>query len=170
MTRLLRAALLAALTALPALSTAGAADERRGPETNLPLPRFVSLNAEKANIRRGPGTNHRIDWVFLRRGEPLQVVAEHGLWRKVRDADQAEGWIHHAMLRSARTAQVVADPETTLRDDPALDAPPVARAERGVIGVLLRCEALWCELEAEGRRGWVQKADLWGVGADETFD
>jgi SH3-like domain-containing protein len=166
MRRLLRAAILAALTA----ATAAAAEERRGPETNLPLPRYVSLNAEKANIRRGPGTNHRIDWVFLRRGAPLQVVAEHGLWRKVRDADQAEGWVHHGMLRSARTAQVIADPETILRDSPALDAPPVARAERGVVGRLLRCEALWCQLEADGTRGWVQKADLWGVAADERFD
>ena len=35
-----------------------------GPETNLPLPRFVSLKAGKANIRRGPGLTYRIDWIF----------------------------------------------------------------------------------------------------------
>lgn len=146
------------------------APQRLGSETNLPLPRFVSLNVEKANIRRGPGDSHRIDWVFMRRGEPLEVVAEHGFWRKIRDVDEAEGWIHHALLRSARTAVVTAQPDAVLRDRPALDAAAVARAEAGVIGRLLQCQAQWCRMEAEGRRGWVQKADLWGVRPDEMFD
>jgi SH3-like domain-containing protein len=165
----LRAAAIAALIVQAAIP-AFAAEERRGPETNLPLPRFVSLNVERANVRRGPSVSHKIDWVYLRRGTPLQVVAEHGLWRRVRDADAAEGWIHHAMLRSARTAVVTAEPETVLRHRAALDAPPVARLERGVVARVDRCEALWCELEGDGWRGWAQKADFWGVSADEVFD
>jgi SH3-like domain-containing protein len=166
MTAMFRAAVLAAVM----LSAPALAQTRLGPETNLPLPRFVSLNVEKANIRRGPGASHRIDWVFLRRGAPLEVTAEHGMWRKVRDADSAEGWIHHAMLRSARTAVVVAEPEALMRDAASLDAAPVARVEPGVVGRLLSCGGQWCRMEAGGRRGWVQKADLWGVKPDETFD
>ncbi|PKP67494.1 MAG: hypothetical protein CVT86_01510, partial [Alphaproteobacteria bacterium HGW-Alphaproteobacteria-8] len=88
--------------AAPEMRTA-AASPRVGSETHQPLPRFVSLNVDKANIRRGPGASHRIDWVFMRRGAPLEVTAEHGHWRKVRDMDDAEGWIHHAMLRTTRT-------------------------------------------------------------------
>jgi SH3-like domain-containing protein len=143
---------------------------RLGPETNLPLPRFVSLNVETANIRRGPGVAHRVDWVFKRRGLPLEVTAEHGHWRRVRDVDDAGGWVHHSLLRGARTAVVTAAPDAALRADPAPDARPVARAETGVIGQVDRCLPLWCRFSAEGRRGWVQKADLWGVRADETFD
>lgn len=143
---------------------------RLGPETNLPLPRFVSLNVETANIRRGPGVAHRVDWVFKRRGLPLEVIAEHGHWRRVRDVDDAGGWVHHSLLRGARTAVVTAAPDAALRADPAPDARPVARAETGVIGQIDRCLPLWCRFSAEGRRGWVQKADLWGVRADETFD
>jgi SH3-like domain-containing protein len=165
--RIARAA-LAVAAALAA--TAVAAEPRRGPETNLPLPRFVSLNVERANIRRGPSVEHRIDWVFLRRGEPLEVTAEHGLWRKVRDADAAEGWVHHTMLRSARTAVVTAEPDAMLRAEPALGAPPLARAERGAILRVEECGPLWCEVEAGALGGWAQKADLWGVGADEVFD
>lgn len=143
---------------------------RLGPETNLPLPRFVSLNVETANIRRGPGVAHRVDWVFKRRGLPLEVIAEHGHWRRVRDVDDAGGWVHHSLLRGARTAVVTAAPDAALRADPAPDARPVARAETGVIGQIDRCLPLWCRFSAEGRRGWVQKADLWGVRADETFE
>ena len=38
----------------------------KGAVTNLPLPRFVSLKASKANARRGPSLSHRIDWVYKR--------------------------------------------------------------------------------------------------------
>jgi SH3-like domain-containing protein len=144
--------------------------QRLGPETNLPLPRFVSLNVETANIRRGPGVAHRVDWVFKRRGLPLEVIAEHGHWRRVRDVDDAGGWVHHSLLRGVRTAVVTAAPDAALRADPAPDARPVARAEAGVIGQIDRCLPLWCRFSAEGRRGWVQKADLWGVRSDEAFE
>ena len=155
-------------------SAAGDAGEaesapRLGAQTHQPLPRFVSLNVDKVNVRRGPGVSHRIDWVFLRRGAPLEVVAEHGHWRKVRDMDDAEGWVHHAMLRPTRTAVVIAAPDATIRRDPAPDAAPVARLETGVTGRLRACGPLWCQIDAGGYRGWAQKADLWGVRRDEEF-
>jgi len=43
------------------------------------------------------------------------------------------------------------------------------RAEPGVIGRLLDCDGSWCRVEVEGRRGWLQRADLWGVLPDETL-
>ena len=161
---------LAALAASSGTGPAQAAAPRLGPETNLPLPRFVSLNVERANIRRGPGLSHRIEWEFVLRGLPLEIVAEHGHWRKVRDVDGFTGWIHHSLLRSARTAIVTASPDAVLRESPAADAPPVARAETKVVGRIDRCGAIWCRFSAEGYRGWVQKADIWGVGADETLE
>ena len=56
-----------------------------GPETNLPLPRYVSLHADEVNARRGPALSQRIDWVFQRQGMPLQIIAEYGHWRRVID-------------------------------------------------------------------------------------
>lgn len=158
------------LVGVAALGGAAWAAPRLGPETGLPLPRFVSLRSGEANVRRGPGLTHRIDWVFQRKGMPLEVVAEHGQWRRVRDADDAGGWIHQALLSAARTAVVVAAPEAVLRRDPALDAAPVARAETGVVGQLDACRRSWCRFEAEGQRGWIDKGDIWGVRPDEEFD
>lgn len=159
------AAALAAAVAAPA-----AAEETRfGPETNLPLPRFVSLKSDRANIRRGPSLTHSVDWVFLRRGMPLEVVAEHGHWRKVRDVDDAAGWIHHALLRGARSAVVVAE-SAALRREPDADADMSAVAEAGVIVAVKRCDEAWCEVAKDGRGGWVLKAEIWGARADEVFD
>ena len=74
---------------------ADATDVVLGPETNLPMPRYVSLKASEANVRRGPSLTHRIDWVFKRRDMPLQVVAEYGHWRRVIDRDGQGGSDHH---------------------------------------------------------------------------
>lgn len=163
-----------AFAAGTALAAGGTSAEKKtvtglGLESHQPLPRFVSLNTDKANVRRGPGVTYRIDWVFLRRGAPLKVVAENGQWRKVRDMDDAEGWVHHAMLRPTRTAVVTAAPDAVIRRDPAPDGAPVARLETGVTGRLRACEPLWCQIDAGGYRGWAQKADLWGVTRDEEF-
>jgi SH3-like domain-containing protein len=160
----------AALVALLWMAPAEAQSTRLGPETRLPLPRFVSLNVNRANIRRGPGLSHRIDWEFVLRGAPLQIVAEHGHWRKVRDAEGFGGWIHHSLLRGNRTALVTASPEATLRAEPAADARIVARAEPGAVGQIERCQLIWCRFSAQGHEGWIQKADIWGVGQDEVFD
>lgn len=163
------AALIVALGA--ALAAGGGAAETRalGPETNLPLPRFVSLKAEKANIRRGPGLTHRIDWVFVRRGMPLEIIAEHGHWRKVRDVDAATGWVHHAMLRGARSAVVLED-RAAFRAKPEPGARINAFAEAGVIVEVDACERDWCAVVKDGHKGWTLKSALWGAGGDEVFD
>lgn len=148
----------------------GEAGPRVGPETNLPLPRFVTLTVDRANLRRGPSTAHRIDWVFTRRGAPLEVIAEHGLWRRVRDQDDSTGWIHHAMLRNWRSAVVTAAPETVLRRSPDWSAAPVAKLETGVTARLDACEPHWCLVETSGVEGWAPKADIWGVKPGEVFD
>lgn len=149
--------------------TGGARAQALGPETNLPLPRFVSLKTEKANIRRGPGLTHRIDWVFLRRGMPLEIVAEHGHWRKVRDVDGAAGWVHYAMLRGERSAVITA-PRAALRQEPERAAPLVALAEAGVILTIGGCTAEWCEGAADGKNGWVLKEEIWGALPGDVFD
>jgi SH3-like domain-containing protein len=158
----------------PAIDTAARPPEKTcqpgfGCVTNLPLPRFVSLKGNEGNARRGPGLTHRIDWVFTRSGMPLRITAEYENWRRVEDAEGAGGWVHYSLLSGARTALVTLD-MAEFRDAPTDDATVVAQAETGVIGRILACQPDWCRLAFEGQRGWVRKAAIWGVAADETFD
>ena len=161
---------LAMLSAVsPATAQTAAAEPGRGPVTNLPLPRFVSLKASEANVRRGPSLTHRIDWVFTARGMPLEVVGEYGHWRRVRDRDGVGGWVHYTLLSGARTGLVeTARAYLYSRPDPASQLN--AELETGVLVELDRCVPDWCQGKAGGYKGWVAKADIWGVGADETFD
>lgn len=141
----------------------------RGPVTNLPLPRYVSLKGNEGNVRRGPSLSHRIDWVFRHPGMPLRVVAEFGHWRRVEDKDGAGGWVHYALLSGVRTA-VITQGMTDLRSSPVESASVVARAEAGAIVRLGDCEPDWCDVSGPGVSGWVPKTSIWGVDPDEIRD
>jgi len=164
-----RTALIGALACLASAGlAAGGATEARGPVTNLPLPRFVSMEASKGNVRRGPSLTHRIDWVFTQKGMPLQITAEYGNWRRVRDRDGAGGWMHYSLLSGARTVIVEADMADLLAQ-PQPDARRVARLESGVIARVKECTRDWCRLSVAGIDGWTVKADIWGVGREEIL-
>jgi SH3-like domain-containing protein len=146
-----------------------AGEVARGPVTNLPLPRFVSMKAREGNVRRGPSLTHRIDWVYVRPDIPLQITAEHGHWRRVRDRDGAGGWMHYALLSGVRTVLVEKDMMPVhSRPDPR--TPVVAAFELGVVARLGECGPDWCRISAGGYRGWAEKAHLWGVAPDEIRD
>lgn len=142
--------LLAALTALPAI-----AQEESGP-------RYATLRADEVNMRTGPGLRYPIDWVYRRAGWPVRVLAEFDVWRKVRDPDGIEGWVHQRML-SSRRGTVIQGEIRLIRQQPLAAAPILARAEPRVVARLEGCEGGWCEIEAAGYRGWVEAAALWGT-------
>ncbi|WP_432762091.1 SH3 domain-containing protein [Seohaeicola sp. SP36] len=159
------AALLAVLVMSPLAPQAQAAD--RGSVTNLPLPRYVSIKSGEVNVRRGPSLTHRVDWVFTREDMPVEITAEHGHWRRVRDRDGAGGWVHYSLLSGTRT--VIVDQDMLAlhsRPDPA--APANAHLEQGVVARLDNCTPDWCRLSAGGYRGWAPKTALWGVKPDEV--
>lgn len=137
--------------------------------TRRPLPRYVSLKGAEARARRGPGADHRVDWVYQRPGLPLRVTAEYENWRRVEDAEGVGGWMHYALLSPARTA-IVVQHMAELRDSPDAGAAVRARAESGVIARISECRHDWCRISSDGLRGWVPKTALWGVEPAETFD
>ena len=139
-----------------------------GPETNLPLPRFVSLKANESNVRRGPSLSHRIDWVFQRKSMPLRVVAEYGHWRRVVDREGQGGWVHYTMLSGART--VIIEDDVMIRRRPDETAVEVAELQSGVVARLGECLPEWCRISVAGYRGWTTKDRLWGVAPEELRD
>lgn len=142
------------------------AEQVRGPVTHLPMPRYVSLKASKANVRRGPSLTHRIDWVFMRRNMPLQITAEHGHWRRVQDMDGAGGWVHYSLLSGVRTV-IIEEDMMPIVMKPDTNAPEVALLELGVVARLGECGPEWCKLTSGGHKGWAHKTDLWGVKLEE---
>jgi SH3-like domain-containing protein len=173
--------IVAGLTLGPAWGVSAA--QSLGPVTKLPLPRFVNLKRAEVNMRRGPGDDHPIVWKYVRKNLPVEIVNEFDVWRKVRDVDGAEGWISANMLSGDRryglvrvkSAKGVATskgaPGWAIMRRPDAKGEAVAIAQAGVIAEIRRCPAAdaWCEIKAGGRKGWIERAALWGVYPGEVI-
>lgn len=137
--------------------------------SGLPLPRFVSVNTERANMRTGPGERYPVEWVLVRKGMPVEVLAEYQHWRKVRNADGTVGWIHKSLLSGNRFV-LITGAVRSLRKRPIADSPVVVRAGPGVVARLVSCRRQWCDLMIGRQRGWLARAEFWGVYADEELE
>lgn len=160
-------ALLMGLFTPPALA---ADEDSQGPGAGpqLPIPRFVTLNAGEVNLRTGPGLRYPVKVVLKRDGLPVEIVKEFDVWRQIMDKDGDEGWVHKSML-SGRRGVIITGPVQTLLKKPEEGARPVVKLEPGVIAGLDRCDKEWCYLKVASYKGWVKRKNVWGVLADETF-
>ncbi len=136
--------------------------------SGLPTPRFVSLASGKVHMRAGPGVRYPITWVYKRVGTPFMVMAEHEYWRKVRDVDGTEGWMHRSLLSGKRMA-VMRGGITELRREPEAGAAVVLRAEAGVIGKLVGCRKTWCQMDLQDTSGWLPRTAIFGALPNEQF-
>ena len=132
--------------------------------SGLPLPRFVSLRSEEVNLRTGPGVQYPVDWVYKRRNMPVEVLAEFGTWRKVRDIQGTQGWVHQSLLSSNRWVTITGQART-LRRRADSNSPAVARIEPGAHAQIAECpeDNGWCRVTAGGYEGWLRRVEVWGV-------
>jgi SH3-like domain-containing protein len=158
----------------PGAAWAGAtAAENLGSASGLPVPRFVSLKADKVNMHIGPAKTYEVKWLYQRAGLPVEITAESDNWRRIRDADGAEVWVYHSLLSGKRTGMVMTkmpDQLVPLYEKADVEAAVVAKLERGVIGVVKRCDDNWCYFTGRGFEGWIQETRLWGVYPNEKVD
>lgn len=133
-----------------------------GKETGLRVPRFVSFNSSKVNVRAGPGMRYPIKWVFQRQYLPAQIIAESSTWRKVRDFEGVEGWVHQRMLSGRRRAIVVGEIRH-LKKEPLSTSRTVALLEPRVVLRLEECRGQWCSVEVQSHSGWINRQHIWGT-------
>lgn len=166
-----RAALAAACMFACASTVARAAGDAI--TSGLPVPRFVSLKADRVNVRRGPDKDHDVSWIYTRVGWPVEITAEFENWRRIRDSDGSEGWVYHTLLSGKRTAAVQGKSPTDLallHAKPDAQSPVTAKLESGVLGSIKHCSGTWCRIAGDGFDGWIEQNRLWGVYPDEKIE
>ena len=131
--------------------------------------RYVSQRADKAYLREGPTYAHRVLWVYRHRGYPFAVLAEFDVWRRVRAADGAVGWMSASMLSDQRTVLVTGKGRAKIFAV-ASGGKVVALADPGAVAGLVACVPSACHVRGEDIDGWIPKDRIWGVGANEAFD
>jgi SH3-like domain-containing protein len=178
-TAVLRAAIVLLILIVGALGAAVAlaADTPSG----LPLPRFVTTRSDPVNVRVGPGTKYGVAWVYVKAGMPVEIIQEFDTWRKIRDVDGSEGWLHQNLLQGRRSGVVA--PWMSASERIALrGSRDAAAGVRAWLSPMVRvdiseCDGSWCKVTARPQGntaqsfdGYMQQAELWGVYKDEAFD
>lgn len=139
--------------------------------TGFPVPRFVSLRAAETYARTGPGKQYPIRYVYHRKNLPVEVVLEYEAWRKIRDQNGDEGWVHQSLLSGKRTGLVQAKDKIRLLRKPKDGAQAMADLEPGALVTIDKCvKGNWCKIEAVGYKGWLPRKNLWGIYENEFFD
>ncbi|WP_262330176.1 SH3 domain-containing protein [Bosea sp. BH3] len=166
---------LAAVFAVGGPIVASAQDMQAGSVTGLPVPRYVSLKTDRVNLREGPSKEHRTRWVYQRAGLPVEVTAEFETWRRVRDADGAEGWVLHSLLSGRRTALIAPwsknkEENFPMRSAAGEDGAVVAKLQPGVIANVGSCANTWCRVSVGSINGYIRQERLWGVYPNEKVD
>ena len=112
-------------------------------------------------MRAGPGILFPVEWVYHRKSLPIEVIAEYDTWRKVKDWQGTQGWVHQSMLSGRRTF-LVTNKIRTLRDKPNAKSTEVAKLEPGVIGDLdLRARVIMVPSRSGDQKGWLRRIEVW---------
>ncbi len=128
----------------------------------------MSLKRDKVNLRSGPSEDYPIQWVFVRKNLPVEILASFDIWRKVRDSEGTQGWVNQQMLSERRSVLIMGAVRSLLHD-PRPDGEITARLEPGVVAALSKCDAAWCQIRAGGYDGWVPRDALWGLEPEELI-
>jgi SH3-like domain-containing protein len=165
----------AALAALVMLGWAAGMARAGGDATasGLPVPRFVSLKADRVTVRGGPDKDHDVAWIYTRVGWPVEITAEFENWRRIRDSDGSEGWVYHSLLSGKRMAAVQLKTKTDLAPlyaKPDAKSAVTAQLQVGVLGTVKHCTGTWCQITGDGFDGWIEQNELWGVYPDEKIE
>lgn len=156
---------------------------QRGQVTGLSIPRFVSLKSSESNLRKGPNVKYPIVWTFHQKGYPMEVIAEFENWRKLKDIDGEEGWVHTNLVTGIRNVMISNNKYQTPNEDyearnrelvlfryPDEASYPMLRLELGVIAALKSCNIEWCKIKVSDTSGWVRKENLWGIYQQEIIE
>lgn len=162
------------------LAAASVVVAAEGP-SGLPLPRFATTRSTPINVRVGPGTKYDVAWVYVKAGTPVEIVQEFDTWRKIRDVDGTEGWVHQNLLSGKRAG--FAAPWRKGEQIPLLESRDADGGVRAYLGPgfrvdILKCDGMWCEVSATAHRdggtatysGYLRQSELWGVYEGETFN
>lgn len=139
-----------------------AANPARAQDAEVPY--WASIRVDEVNMRVGPGEDYRIVWVYHRPQLPVKVLRMKEGWRLVEDPDGATGWMLGRFLTRRRGAIVTGAELADMRERPEAPARLNWRLRPGVVGLLGPCDAGWCQLEVDRRRGYVRQERLWGPG------
>lgn len=141
---------------------------------DLAIPRFVSFRKDETNLRRGPGNQFPIRFVYRVKNYPVEIIDEYDLWRQIREVDGTIGWVHRRMLSGARYALITDD--TVLHKKADNNSTILAHVKKNVLGKIEKCPSkenlclISFVFEDKKYSGWIDKEYFYGIYPHEVID
>jgi len=120
----------------------------------------LTVAADVANIRSGPGTKYDILWK-VGKYHPLNIIEKSGPWYHFRDFEGDEGWVHKSLIRKI-PATITNKDKCNVRSGPGTGFDVLFAVEKGIPFKVLKRKGNWIHIEhADGDKGWVHKSLVW---------
>lgn len=137
---------------------------------------YASIKSSEVNVRKGPNARYPIEWVFKKKGEPVEVIAQFEHWYKIKDFSGDEGWVKSTMLTKKRrgviNVKINNDSPSLyalLYDKADVSSQVIAKISHSKRVDITKCNKNWCQIKIVNLSGWIEKFQLWGVYAKEEF-
>jgi len=124
----------------------------------------LTVNADVANIRSGPGTNYEVLWQ-VEKYTPLQILDtdKSGTWYYIKDYEGSIGWISKNLM--SKIDAVITKPRDercNIRSGPGTNHDVIFKAIKGVPFKVLERKGNWIHIKhADGDEGWIHKNLVW---------
>jgi len=120
----------------------------------------MTVVADVANIRSGPGISYDILWK-VGKYHPLMVLKESGVWCYFRDFEGDEGWIHRSLLGNT-AAIITINEKCNIRSGPGGGFNILFTVEKGIPFKVMKRQGQWIHIRhADGDQGWIHKSLVW---------
>ena len=141
-----------------------------GTETGLILPRYVSLKSNDSNLRIGSSINYPIKLKYVIANTPVEIIDEYKNWRKIKDYEENEGWLHKSLIKGKRFAIVNTPYGEGLQVFNKPKGYNIGKIGKKNILEVKTCLIDWCKIKYKKNKGWVNKLNLWGVYEKEIIN
>ena len=152
------------------INVSSAYAETLGNETGLKIPRFVSLKSDNSNLRVGPDEDYPIKLKYIVANTPVEIIDEYKNWRKIKDYEENEGWMHKSLIKGKRFAIVSTLYQEGLQVFNKPKGNNIGKIGKRNILEVKTCLMNWCKIKYGKNAGWVNKLNLWGVYEKEIIN
>jgi SH3-like domain-containing protein len=127
---------------------------------------LMSVAVKHANVRAEPNEEAEVLWKMWK-FMPLEIVAYRGDWRRIRDLDGDEGWMHKSSLGNVPTVMVKKD-GAKLRK--SRGGAVLWIMDRGYALRVFSVRGAWIEVsDLSSASGWIRTSDVWGFTTSSSL-
>ena len=66
-------------------------------------PKYASLKKDRVYLRWNASFDAPIKFIYQKKNLPILIIDKYDVWKKVRDIEGMEGWIHTSMISNKKT-------------------------------------------------------------------